>query len=286
MKRFILFVLIMPLLAFGCTIASTPTQAPPPTLPPVTVPDVTLTPTEATTELPTLPPVPTQPPVATNTTCNELKLFLDPALASGYDCKTVPEENSGGPAVNPAYTELTLQGYPLSGRFFEPHIDVFSVQSYVALAPDFTNGNVSQLMALISGGPVDKTLPFMPNFNAAQEFHAQYNVLPFGSGSGIRYLTQYAQFYDPINNHEIFYTYQGLTADGKYWVSAVLPISNAILPADGNTPPGGLTQEQFANQFDTYIADITTQLNGQTAASFTPTLVALDALVSSIQVQP
>ena len=112
------------------------------------------------------------------------------------------------------------------------------------------------------------------------------HVLSFGSGNGIRYLTQYASLYDPINNHELFYTFQGLTGDGKYWISAILPVSNPILPEDGNNPPNGQSQEQFGNNFAAYITDLTTQLNAQAPENFSPGLARLDALVTSIQIQP
>ena len=85
---------------------------------------------------------------------------------------------------------------------------------------------------IIPAAPADPSMP-------GKMFHAQYQVFPFGSGGGIRYLTLYAQYYAPINNHDLFYTYQGLTNDGKYWVSAILPINNPILPDNGDNPPGG-----------------------------------------------
>jgi len=71
----------------------------------------------------------------------------------------------------------------------------------------------------------DKGLPFLPNFNAAQELYVQYKVTLLEVGmESLSHPIQ--QFYDPINNIEFFYTFQGLTSDGKYWISAILPISN------------------------------------------------------------
>ena len=286
MKRIVYFLLPLSILIFACTISATPTAIPPAiTLPPsiTAPPPATLLPVVTATE----PPVVTEPPVSqTNVICNELALFLDPALASGYDCKTVPEVSGEGFDVNPQYTELTFQGYPLSDRFFTPHIAVFPIQRFSELAPDAVNSDMAALQALIGGGAVGDSLPLLPIFNAAQEFHAQYKVIAFQSGSGIRFLTQYSQAANPINNHEMFFTFQGLTSDGKYWISAILPISNSSLPENGDNPPNGQTFEEFGNNFPTYIADITSQLNSQTAESFSPTLLMLDALVTSIRIQP
>ena len=286
MKRMMYFLAILSVLSFACIISTTPTPAivtaAPPTL-------AMLTATEP--EAATLPPMTSEPTAAqTNVTCNELKLYLDPALASGSSCQTLPEVS--GPdippfGINPEYSELSLTGYVLSDRFFSPKIAVYPVQRFSELFPDVIPTKLAELQALIGGGPSSANgLPFLPNFNASQEFFAQYKVILFGSGNGIRYLTQYSQFFDPINNHEMFYTYQGLTADGKYWISAILPVSHPILPADGNNPPGGQSAEDFANNFPSYIGDLTTQLNSQDPGSFSPPITMLDALVTSIKIQP
>jgi hypothetical protein len=218
--------------------------------------------------------------------CHEVAIYLDPSLASDFTCETIAESPSGIETY-PQYTKLTLNGYPLSDKFFIPYLSVLPVQRYTELLPDFIPGQVAALQTLVSGGaPGKKDLPFLPTLNAAQMFHAQYRILPFANGRGIRYLTLLAQNYAPINNYELFYTYQGLTSDGNYWVTAILPVSNPILPDNADNPPGGQTWDQFTNNYSSYITDLTTQLNSQAAGNYTPDLAILDALVSSISIQP
>lgn len=249
----------------------------------------TATPTSGKLHLSPIPTLMHKPSVivpAANATCQKMTLYVDPALASGSTCKTVPEGTGpGNPTVNT--DQLTLQGYVLSGRFFSPQLNVFSVQSLQQASPGIMSTRLPALQSLINGAaPGTTELPLLPVFEAAQEFHAQYKVVTFGNGSGIRYLTEYAQFYDPINNHDMFYSFQGLTSDGKYWIAAVLPISNPILPDNGNNPPNGQSWDAFGKVFDAYIADITAKLNSQAGESFSPTIPALDALISSITIQP
>jgi len=249
-------------------------------------PAATQVPAATATQPATVPPAP-----QTNATCNEMTLFLDPTLATGFSCQSVAEvagdPNAPGSPVNPKYTEVTFTGYILSDRFFTPHIDVYPVQRFSELLPDSIPSKLTALQALICGGLTgDKGLPFLPNFNAAQELYVQYKVNPFGSGNGIRYLTQFSQFYDPINNIEFFYTFQGLTSDGKYWISAILPISNPLLPADGKNPPNGQSEDDFIKGFPTYIAALTTQLNAQPPESYSPMISMLDALIASLRIQP
>lgn len=281
MKRLVYFLVILSILMFACSIPSVPTQ-PIATLTPV----ITAIPIPTDTSVPTDTTVPPVNPVpVANVTCNELSFHLDPLLASGYNCDTVPE-NAEGIGITPQYTNLTLQGYILSGEFFDAHISVLPVQRYIQLLPDNIPSQVTNLQSLLGGGAAGDSLPLLPIFNAAQVFHAQYQVVPFVNGGGIRFITLYAQYYAPINNHDLFYTYQGLTSDGLYWVSAILPINNPILPPNGDTLPGGMSQEQFAANYDPYITDLTSQLNSQASDSFSPTLAALDALVASITIQP
>jgi hypothetical protein len=84
----------------------------------------------------------------------------------------------------------------------------------------------------------------------------------------------------------MFLIFQGLTSDEQFYISAVLRISNPILPANPLPLPGGMTDEQFSNQFDTYIMDITTKLNDQPEASFVPGIPLLDSLIQSFTITP
>ncbi|MGB7539410.1 MAG: hypothetical protein WBM17_12800 [Anaerolineales bacterium] len=278
MKRLFLLALILAALMLACNVPGQETPAPATNQPPAATetPAITQTPTVAIT-----------PTIQTNVQCNELEFYLDPALASGSNCETVPENIENDPFQLPEYTQVTLQGYvlPPDQPYFQT-IHVYRLAEFLALRPQASTG-VDALKALIAGGaPGADALPVMDLLGAAQEFHAQYKVVSFANGSGIRFVSQYAQYYAPINNHDMFLIFQGLTSDEQYYVSAILRISNPILPANADNPPGGLSWEAFGNQFDTYIVDITNQLNAQPEASFVPGIPLLDALIQSITITP
>jgi hypothetical protein len=287
MKKTIYWFIPGLILVFACNLP-TATVATVSVLPPEASSTPTVPEAATATDTPTVAPAPIATP---NVSCNEITMILDPALASSFQCQTVPA--AGGPddpyfAINPQFTEVTFQGYVLPNTFFPAHISVYPVQGFHALAPDIINDRVAALQQLIGGGalPVKGALPLLPIFNAAEEFRVQYKVLSFSGGSGIRYLAQFSQFADPINNHELIYSFQGLTTDGQYWISAILPISNSMLPPNGDNPPNGMSQQDFTNQFDAYISDLTTKLDNQPPESFSPTIAALDALIASIAVHP
>jgi hypothetical protein len=287
MKKLMPFLSILAVMLMACSI--TVNVTPPPASPVPAVPSPLVS-SPAVTEAPTTIPIPTAIPA--NTTCNELSLYLDPALASGSTCETIPE-SSMEMEIHPQHTELTLQGYVLAGKFFTAHISIYPVPRYSELLPDVVPGRVTELQALIGGSPAPvfstsfgSSLPFLPVFNAGQVFYSNYQVVPFVNGSGIRFLTEYAQYTAPVNNNDLFYTYQGLTGDGQHWISAILPINHPLLPADGQNPPGGQSWEDFSSTYETYITKMATQLNAQAPDSFTPTLSMLDALIASITIQP
>jgi hypothetical protein len=268
MKKYIPAALVISILVLGCNLSTTATPAG------VTQPPVTQV---VATDTPSAPKA--------NVTCNELSFYLDQLVAFHYTCTTVPKQLVGIGA-HPQYTQVTLTTYQ-TGSSVSPEIDVFSVQSYNEdFPPNGISDFQSALQALINGGTPGKNLPFLSPHESAQIIHAQYQVLHVPSGSGIRYLTESAQNYAVINNNALFYTYQGLTSDGKYAITAILPVSNPVLPNNGDTYPGGESFQQFSDSFDTYIANTQTQLDGQPSTNFSPSLVLLDDLVKSIQIQP
>jgi len=232
------------------------------------------------------------PGAAANVTCGALSFYLDPALASSFTCETVPAD-PGPVAPHPEYTRVTLQGYPVASQNWTPQVSVLSVADYSALEPDQIPTYLADLQSLTGGGPsplfdasTGSSLPFLPEQGAAEVFFARYGMVPFVSGTGVRFLTELAQDAEPIANNVTIYTFQGLTDDGQYWVSAILPIANPILPATGDNPPGGATWDEFWAGYEAYLTDTVGQLDAAGQGSFTPTISALDELVLSISVVP
>ena len=105
----------------------------------------------------------------------------------------------------------------------------------------------------------------------------------FRNGTGVRFVTQMGQAYYPINNRDLFYTFQGMTYDGVYYVAAILPLSHPSLPADGSEIPGG-DFDAFADNFETYAAEVAAQLDAEAAGSFTPSITMLDEMMQSLEV--
>ena len=207
-------------------------------------------------------------------------------MATGFQTETVAAVPASDSApyweVLPEYTRLTLQGYPLSNHLMMPQIFIYPVKELEEIN-ESADMVFASLQTLLQSPQEISPMPFLPLFNAAQVMHAHVQYLDFKSGQGLRYLTEFDQGIIPINNHELIYTYQGLTSDGQYYVVAVLPVNHPSLPADenvtGNEPP------EFTNDFPTYLANVVNSLNPQAANTFTPDLTQLDAMMSSLEIK-
>jgi len=77
----------------------------------------------------------------------------------------------------------------------------------------------------------------------------------------------------------LFYTFQGLTSDRKYYIAAILPVTNPELPDDSQV------DESLMDDFQGYLSRMITLLNEQSASSFTPDLNTLDTMISSIEIR-
>jgi hypothetical protein len=145
--------------------------------------------------------------------------------------------------------------------------------------------NLAEMYTVLGIQPaagISQNLPFMPFWNAAQIFTAKSAYFDFQSGSGLRYLTMYGQALYPIDNTNLFYTYQGVTSDGLYYVSAILPVTNPGLPADGNSTIDDW--ETFINLWDSYISQAVMFLEDWTPESYNPQLALLDAMMQSLSI--
>ena len=227
-------------------------------------------------------------------------MIIPLGLASGISAETVAaivgQQDAPWWDMAPEHVLLTLQDYALAGRFHEPQIVVYPAAEYAAVN-ESAAANIQTLQGVLSNPgsvPNSRDLPHITFFNAGPVFQAQVAVVPFRGGSGIRALTEYAQYAAPVNNHDMFYHFEGLTADGKKYIVAILPVSAPLLQADSaqsSVPPaGGITFPDYANpdpaNFEKYYTDISNLLNSTAASDFAPSLSTLDALIGSLSVTP
>ncbi|HEX2995307.1 MAG TPA: hypothetical protein VHP14_10800 [Anaerolineales bacterium] len=237
---------------------------------------------------------PTQAPIQTSgiPVSLEYASFVIPTgLATSATPESVPavgEENGGPWDVAPAHLKFTLIGYPLQNKFHTPVIYVFPADQYAAVNPGAAD-QIKRTAVAVEGGPLQReTFPTIPFFNAGPLFDAGMQHMKFQSGVGVRELTQYAQYSAPVNNRELFYHFEGLSINDKYYIIAILPVTAPVLQEDENPqtqiPTGGVPFPADGMADQSYYNSITEKLNALPPDSYTPSLNALDLLVESILV--
>ena len=120
-----------------------------------------------------------------------------------------------------------------------------------------------------------------------QTFCAQPQMIEFAGGRGIRYVTYYAQSPEPALDDRIFYTFQGMTNDGQFYISAVFPVETGIFPTEPSPCPkcGDPDYNPFP-EWNAQLETQLTQLNAQAESDFAPSLVTLDEIIKSIYFKP
>jgi hypothetical protein len=208
--------------------------------------------------------------------------------AQGQTLKAVPVTE--GPALGgatPAAVLFTFNGQTLP-EFLDPSVAqvlVYKTEDWTKLDPT-TAKSVEDLQALLKNKPADfaEQIPVLPPFPATQVFHVHPKYFDFKNGTGVGFVTYYAQDVSPVLADRIFYVYQGLTNDGKYYVTVFYPVTTALLPSDHTAALGGQSDEEWAKNYETYLAALIKDLDGLVPAAYTPNLMLVEELVKSINI--
>jgi hypothetical protein len=240
-----------------------------------------------------------------------ISLSYGPILAPWVEAQTVPSVPVSDQILfsesHPPYAQFRFLGF-LGGKPYDlpllpvedrvAQVMVFRTADFPGFGDDNPQGFVNQSQALkdmlqrdieparcaqpVTGEPV---LPFLPWVNSKQSLCAQPKIIEFASGTGIRYLAYYAQGIEPVLEQQVFYTFQGLTKDEKFYISAVFPIRTGIFPSE--PPPCPKCGEPDYDPFPELIAamaDQVNQLNVLPEDEFAPSLTVLDEVIKSVQV--
>lgn len=220
-------------------------------------------------------------------------------VANQWKVEFIPQgpgrSSSAGPFpyTDPEHLIFSLENYALPetccNPLNQPQIIVYPVVQMSEQNPVATT-QITALQTYLASPPANLMdqfveIPFLPLFNAAQTFHTQVRFVDFQNGKGVRYLTQYSQGPMPVNNASIFYTFQGITNDGSYYVAVTMPVTHPSLKNNA--------EEVFDLEGDAFMTDPINYINGVTQAldsldpgTFTPGLDALDAMIQSLMIRP
>ena len=285
-----LFLIIL-LFVVACTPTIVPEQSAPTVLP---------TPTEratATAVPPTetpLPPTSTHTPVPTSTPSPEptttptavgqfqfefISVNLDPALVATL----YPKVSEDGQAITLLFAE---DGYcVLDGCLYFRRMDGLPevlVEMMMGVETAVTNQ--------------DSSYAFKTD-RVALILQTHTHLLTTDYLQGIRAVTYKTQNLPLISNGALTYEFRGITADGRYFVQAWVPVSLPFLPDSSdpiqeNQPHFAVPLPEITTSRDEELYEILGAYNEEVAVfvheatddTFTPNLAAIDALIQSITV--
>lgn len=309
-EKNLLFFSIFIIVALACDVSvniaptgEIPTAAETPVLiePPTTTPEVFISVTHAipATAIPTATPI-IQPSPAPNTlvTFGRLSLEIPSSVANGASGSDIPPVTNEGAAYwekTPGHLQVSLNDYYiLHGKLHKPQIYVYPAVEYATLVPGAFESmhRLRNILSDIVPVATDQ-LPAVPFFNAAQLFASNIQDVSFQNGEGIRFITEYGQYPAPVNNHELFYHFQGFSNDGEYYIVAIFPITAPGL-GESSDPEfavviGGVAYPEMGDSSDAwkaYYVAATNLLDATSPETFTPSLSQLDALIQSMWVAP
>lgn len=177
---------------------------------------------------------------------------------------------------------------------YDPYIAIYPIAPWRAISGSISQ-RIDTLQAQLDARPAlpqmnpetgqRAALIDLPYRNAAQLVRASQRYLDFENGSGIRFISYYAQMTAELRRGFI-YTFNGISDDGQYFISADFPI---LLPP-GTLPPFDFEADLAAGEepMNSYYVEYLEAVNRAVEAledyQFTPSLQTLDAFVTSFHV--
>ena len=224
---------------------------------------------------------------------NDFGFRFDSTLATNVNITQYPGdpiewEAPGGPEVG--HTQFSLYHESAAPYGFDADLSIRIYQTADFAGHTYSEAQLEQLWELLAERPdlapymvVEEnlsanTLPFMPVLPAAQVIRARARYHETEAVTGISYVTVYRQDASPFTGDEFIYTFQGISADGAYYVSAIFRPTTDIFPLE---VAADFDWEAFYDNVAVYFTESIAALNEAEPDDFAPSLTTLDALVET-----
>jgi len=196
-----------------------------------------------------------------------LNIKVFPKIANSFD---------DAPFMNgePEHLRITFDNDEADNNFvWKRQILIYPLASYAQLFKgkeraefDRTVGSLKSIIQKRSGAGV-KEFPMLPAMDCYEVFHSHVKILDYKGGTGVAFLTCYAQDEAPFKNGDFFYSYQGLSSDGRYYIALTYPVKAKALK-DNMPLKAGIKL-----------------LTNLKADEFTPSLGEIDKMIESISIK-
>lgn len=188
----------------------------------------------------------------------------------------------------PEHIRVTFDGITATAQFDpqQKQIVIVPLDEYRAIFRNMQatlfNSATMTLQNVLATQPVtlEHDLLLLPTSDQSQAFRTAPKYITFNGGKGVRYLTQLTQEITAATASNLTYVFQGLTDDGRHLVAANIPISTTVLPATA-ADVTKVERDAIKKDYKAYVAGVVSALDNA-PQSFTPSLAAVDAMMSSI----
>lgn len=130
---------------------------------------------------------------------------------------------------------------------------------------------------------IQESLPFLPLIPGIQTLNARPRYVENESAHGIAYLTHRADRAGIVLEGRVFYTFQGFSKDGRYYIAAWLSVDSGVLPVVFSAKADF---DAIMENYGLYKEARVTALTWQEADAFYPPLSDLDALFDRFVIVP
>ncbi|MFN2137097.1 MAG: NBR1-Ig-like domain-containing protein [Candidatus Promineifilaceae bacterium] len=174
-------------------------------------------------------------------------VFDEHVLGPLGDMAHLPPDASSSTAPMPEHLRLHLSS---DGSSSVPTLYVFPVQQYRAVSPAAAR-EIDLLQTLLEQRPssANGDLPLLPMTEAVQTYQSKPTYLDFANGSGMSFLARADHDHSLATEEAFFYTFQGITNDGAYYIAAFVPLAGSLpVDAEGgfSDPDGSSGQDHQA----------------------------------------
>lgn len=224
---------------------------------------------------------------------------FDGTLGASVNITQVPGGPPGqdGPSdIGPGRLAFTLYGPRQDGAKIPRTFEAPGVVRFFRIADLEGHGWQSQQLAELESlleerpdlapytapgeGGASLPLPFVLDGSAAQAIDARAHYVDTPELAGIAYLTVFRQDLYPFAAGDFWYTFQGLSTDGEWYVTVDFDVEADMFPAKVGRKD--VKRVETAKRWVAYQEQSVETLEAAAADAFTPPLASIDDLIESI----
>jgi hypothetical protein len=221
----------------------------------------------------------------------EYRSYIGPNLNISWYPGDEPVEPGQGFA-DASHTQFTLyEAFPVPESVWDAKagirvygIDALSIHEPLLAEVDHLKTLLAEKPELSDfESPDAERFPFVPPPMHGQLIRARAHYVETEAFQGISYIiaTPIMDAFEPFLSDYFYYVFQGISADGNFYVSAAFQLNTELFPAE---TPADFDMATFQAQVPDYLRETISTLESAQPGDFSPSLDDLDSLIQSFKI--